>query len=119
LLGLTGRLGHGGTDPTPDNLDHVLFCSVAATALALAMTAVVGWIIARCQSDVFTRFRAEAEALANGTGDAIKTRGDEIDQVALAFNELQARMEALRAKQVREDELLAAKRYADNVIKSM
>ena len=42
-----------------------------------------------------------------------------LDPIALAFNDYQAKLVALEAKQVKEEELVAARRYADNVIKSM
>src|SRR5205085_6059002 len=44
---------------------------------------------------------------------------DEINLLAKAFNGLDAKLRALQAKQIREDELIAAKRFTDNVIRSM
>src|SRR5438093_552277 len=45
--------------------------------------------------------------------------GDELDRAANQLNELTAAVNALRAKQRSEDEVLAAKRFTDNIIQSM
>src|SRR5262249_20046537 len=45
--------------------------------------------------------------------------GDELDRAAAQINELTEAVNALRAKQRYEDEVLAAKRFTDNIIQSM
>ena len=75
--------------------------------------------LAQSVSEWAKRFRHEADALAAGERDPMRLRGDELDPIALAFNDYQAKLLALEAKQVKEEELVAARRYADNVIKSM
>jgi PAS domain S-box-containing protein len=100
-------------------IDEALRSAVIATALAVALTLALASLIARAIIRAVGRLRSDAEALSNGTGDTIRLRGDEFDHLAQTFNELQARFQALRARQVKDDELLAAKRYADNIIKSM
>lgn len=45
--------------------------------------------------------------------------GDELDRAATQLNELTAAVSALRSKQHSEDEVLAAKRFTDNIIQSM
>ena len=66
------------------------------------------------------RFRRDAENLARGTGEPFKADGDDdIDYIATAFNEFHGTLKTLEARQIKEEEVVAAKRYADNVIKSM
>src|SRR5439155_4809853 len=81
---------------------------------------VIGVIVARGLTAALSRFRRDADALASGKGEPLRPTGtDEIDQIATLFNDFHGRIEALAAKQIKEEELVAAKRYADNVIKSM
>src|SRR5204862_7057711 len=66
------------------------------------------------------RLRCDVESLISGSGEPIRiTAATDLDQVAAQFNELHSRVLALEARQVNEEELIAAKRYADNVINSM
>jgi len=61
------------------------------------------------------------EDIATGTAThAIAISGnDEFARLAASFNTLDEKLRTLQAKQVREEELIAAKRFTDNVIHSM
>ncbi|MGB7157196.1 MAG: ATP-binding protein, partial [Tepidisphaeraceae bacterium] len=52
-------------------------------------------------------------------GSAATNLDDELDGIAQQFNDLTAALALLRARQRSEDEVLAAKRFTDNIIQSM
>src|SRR5439155_10647278 len=102
---------------------HSLGIVAMVTSLSAMVTMTVGFLAARSIGLRLWGFRRDADALvaANGAeGEPIRPTGiDDLDQVGALFNELYSRVTALEARQVNEEELLAAKRYADNVINSM
>jgi PAS domain S-box-containing protein len=107
----------GGSLATPDD---ALKLVVGTTAVALAIMILIGVLVVRSINARFLRFRREAELLAGGEGEPVRIEGvDDLDHIATAFNDFHAKIQALEAKQIKEEELVAAKRYADNVIKSM
>jgi PAS domain S-box-containing protein len=109
-----------GATPPPEAFLLAAKMAAMATGLAALVTIVVGFIAARSVGNRLARFRREAEALLNGRGEGIKVQDTEdLDQTGVLFNELHARVLTLEARQVNEEELMAAKRYADNVINSM
>jgi PAS domain-containing protein len=84
------------------------------------LTSVIGIIASPSVVRRLERFRRDADALAAGTGEPIRLQGtDDIDQAAAIFNEMHSASPRWKARQVNEEELIAAKRYADNVINSM
>ena len=88
--------------------------------IAAILIALIGLITASGIGRTLSRFRRDAEALAAGEGDTWRHRDkDHLDAVAAIFNDLHERLEAMKARQIKEEELVAARRYADNVIKSM
>jgi PAS domain S-box-containing protein len=106
--------------PTPEAINTVMKIATLATCLATLLTVVIGFIAARSISARLSRLRREADAVANGQAEAVRVIGTEdVDLVAAALNELSARVRALDERQVKEEELIAAKRYVDNVINSM
>ena len=106
-----------------ESLRHSLGIVAMVTSLSAMVTMTVGFLAARSIGLRLWGFRRDADALvaANGAeGEPIRPTGiDDLDQVGALFNELYSRVTALEARQVNEEELLAAKRYADNVINSM
>src|SRR2546430_6381178 len=102
------------------DIPGALRTAIVICVLAIATSFVIGVIIARGVTAALSRFRRDADALASGKGEPLRPTGtDEIDQIGMLFNDFHGRIEALAAKQIKEEELVAAKRYADNVIKSM
>ncbi len=107
--------------PLPENqIEHAMNVAVGATAAAFLACIVIGAFVASGVGKSLERFRRDAEALAGGTGEPLRVSGNtDLDAIAAVFNEFHGTIEALAAKQIKEEELVAAKRYADNVIKSM
>jgi len=84
--------------------------------LLLAMTMATGlsvaWSISR---------RIKALTLNPSSADCVKKarQGDELDALARSVNEMLVTVHALSEKQISGEQLLAAKRYADNVLRSI
>ena len=103
-----------------DVLHSTLRQTFTVTGIGAALTLTIGLIAARAISGRLERFRRDAEALANGTGELLRIDGkDHIDHISAIFNDYHSKQLALEAKQIGEEEIVAAKRYADNVIRSM
>jgi PAS domain S-box-containing protein len=116
LLQMAGSHTAAGADAVQFALRQAAIASLGA----VLFTFLCGVFATRSIAKRLARFKREAEAVANGTGDLVRIDGvDEIDHVAAIFNDFDARLDALEAKQIKEEEVVAAKRYADNVIKSM
>ena len=96
--------------------------SLMFAGTAAAIIAAIGFITASVIGRKLSQFRKDAEALVAGEGEPLRhrhLRRDSLDVVAAIINDLHARFAAMEAKQIKEEELVAARRYADNVIKSM
>jgi len=89
---------------------YLRYLLLGGGAMGSAVTIVVGAVVAR---SVGSRLRALEKP------DHIPLRNDEVDGVAADLNDLRANVKALREKAVSEEQLLSARRYADNIIKSM
>jgi PAS domain S-box-containing protein len=112
-------LANRGAMPS-DEASAAITCAVASAAMALAIVIAIGLICARNIVNRLFTLRRDAEALVGGEGEPIRINGnDDLDYIASSFNEFHAKMQAMEARQIKEEELVAAKRYADNVIKSM
>ncbi|HYO08100.1 MAG TPA: ATP-binding protein [Tepidisphaeraceae bacterium] len=108
-------------EPMPaEELALALRVAAGAGGFAIALVIVACAVATRSVSRSISRVRREAEALAAEGMEPIRIHGsDELDHIAAAFNDFHGKLQALEAKQIKEEELVAAKRYADNVIKSM
>ena len=100
----------------------------AAASDALFLTSAAAFVVICCGLLVtlsitrrLARFRRDAEAIVKGDAEEpLRIDGvDDLDFIAAAFNEFRANLKTLEEKQIKEEEVVAAKRYADNVIKSM
>jgi PAS domain S-box-containing protein len=99
-----------------EELQRAFTLTYAAAAIIVMLSMLTTLRIAQR----LTRLRKDADNLAKGIGEGLKITGDdEIDLVAAAFVELHDTMKNLEARQIKEEEVVAAKRYADNVIKAM
>ncbi len=97
--------------------NNTILAGAAATAVSFLSGIFAIALIARR----LRRFNEDAEAAATGMlkGTISMNAGDELDLAAGAANRLKAAVEDLQERQISEDELVAAKRYADNIINSM
>ncbi len=95
--------------------------TIISASAALLLTIFTGLLLALKVGQRFAQFNDDAEAAASGMlkGTLRADQGDELDATAAAINTLKEKVESLEARQVSEEELLAAKRFADNVIDSM
>ncbi|HEX8522906.1 MAG TPA: ATP-binding protein [Tepidisphaeraceae bacterium] len=97
-------------------LNRAMIVSASATLSVLFSCA----FASRAVSRRLYHFTEDAEAAATGMHKgAIGSYGDEFDAPASSVNRLKEHLENLQARQISEEELLAAKRYADNIIHSM
>ncbi|MGH7214622.1 MAG: histidine kinase dimerization/phospho-acceptor domain-containing protein, partial [Tepidisphaeraceae bacterium] len=86
------------------------------TPIALALAVGSGMVLGRSISKRLAQFSMR---VGQGGGELRADVGDELDSVAGTVNELRQMVKQLRGKQVSEEQLLAAKRFADNIIHSM
>src|SRR5688572_901380 len=77
------------------------------TYAAAAMIVMLSMLTTLRIATRLARLRKDADNLAKGIGDGMKVTGgdDEIDQVAVAFNELHGTMKTLEARQIKEEEV--------------
>ncbi len=103
--------------PSPATLDLERAISLLSilTPVATVLAAGVGLSIA---SSICQRLNELTTAPKVGNYALSRTE-DELDEVAALINDLGAKNKALVEKQVSEHQLLAARRFADNIIKSM
>src|SRR5688500_6441690 len=84
-----------------DELRRAFTLTYSAAALIVMLSMLTTLRIAQR----LTRLRKDAENVAKGIGDGMKVDGnDEIDLIALAFNELHGTMKTLEARQIKEEE---------------
>jgi PAS domain S-box-containing protein len=106
-------------DPARISLSHKH--TILAGAAAIAVSFLSGILATALIARRLRRFNEDAEAAATGMlkGTIATNSRDELDLAAGAVNRLKAAVEDLQERQVSEEELVAAKRYADNIINSM
>jgi PAS domain S-box-containing protein len=97
--------------------NHTIIAGASATALALLS----GLCGVSAVSRRLSRFNEDAESAATGMlkGAIPTNRRDELDIAAGAVNKLKESLEGLQEKRISEEELRAAKRYAQNIVHSM
>ncbi len=103
--------------PTPATMDveKSINLLIILTPLSMALAAGVGLSVASSICQRLNQLRTPPRS-----GHFTITRmHDELDEVAGVVNELSARIKALSDKQVPERQLVAARRFADNIIRSM
>jgi PAS domain S-box-containing protein len=115
------RVVHGEVQVNPASLSMALRQAIMGGAVSLLVVILTGYLAASNVTRRLARFRQEAEALARGSGKLIPIDRcrDDIDHIAATYNDFHAQLKALEARQIGEEEVVAAKRYADNVIRSM
>jgi PAS domain S-box-containing protein len=111
---------HGGPVDAAESVRLVTQASIIAGG-SFAIVLALGLLVTTGITRRLSRFRREAEAIVKGEAEEpLRFEGaDDIDFIAAAFNEFHANLKTLEEKQIKEEEVVAAKRYADNVIKSM
>jgi PAS domain S-box-containing protein len=115
------RVVHGDIQANSASLAMALRQAIMGGAVSLLVVILTGYLAASNVTRRLARFRQEAEALARGSGKLIPIDRcrDDIDHIAATYNDFHAQLKALEARQIGEEEVVAAKRYADNVIRSM
>src|SRR4051812_38461479 len=97
-------------------LDDALMLLSSLTSTAVVITVILALLTRRAISKRLRQFQlapgADASLLKNNVGD-------ELDYAAERLNELSSVVAQLRAAQRSDDEVLAAKRFADNIVQSM
>ena len=83
---------------------------------AVVLTVMISMMVRRGILKRLRQFRVVAGGAPTSIPEHI---GDELDPVAQQINELSLAVSQLRAQQRSEDEVLAAKRFTDNIIRSM
>jgi PAS domain S-box-containing protein len=115
----------GSRDPelrvAAEAIDDSMKPALIAAGLGFAVSVFSAICIIRQVIPRLQRFAADADALADGVLHSPIPTGskDELHGAANALNRLKATLDSIRARQVSEEEVLAAKRYADNIIHSM
>ncbi len=103
--------------PTPATIDveKAINLLIILTPLSMALAAGVGLSVA---TSICQRLNQLRQPPKNGHC-ALTRMHDELDEVAGIVNELSAKNKVLSEKQVSEHQLVAARRFADNIIRSM
>jgi PAS domain S-box-containing protein len=103
--------------PTPamQRVNKAIDAFVLLTPLCMALTVGVGIAIASAVGRRLEQLRFSPHQ----NDKHLPKMRDELDDVAVVMNELVAKNKALFEKQVSEQQLVAARRFADNIIKSM
>ena len=97
-------------------LDDALMLMSSLTCAAVVITVSLALLMRRAIAKRLQQFQlppgADATLLSNSAGD-------ELDYAAQRLTELTALVAQLRAKERSDDQVIAAKRFADNIVKSM
>jgi PAS domain S-box-containing protein len=97
-------------------VDDALMLLTGLSSLSVIITVFLALIMRRSVTKRLTQFQiapgADSTKLKNNTGD-------ELDYAAERLNELTSLVAQLRTKERSEDELVSAKRFADNIVQSM
>src|SRR4051794_27171785 len=97
-------------------VDDALMILMSLTSTAVFITVTLALLTRRAITKRMKQFQippgADATVLKNDAGD-------ELDYAAQRLSELTALVAQLRAKERSDDEVLAAKRFADDIVKSM
>src|SRR5438874_137611 len=91
----------------------VEFALVGAGGVAGALAVIISGALIACTT------HRRLKLLTTGAEGSLNPAGDEFDGLINKLNEQADAIRALRARQTSEEQLLAAKRFADNVIQSM
>lgn len=97
-------------------VDDALTLLMGLTSTSVMLTVFMGLILRRGVTKRLTQFQLPPGADATGLK---MNAGDELDYAAERLSELTALVAQLRAKERSEDDLVAAKRFADNIVQSM
>src|SRR4051812_17272807 len=92
----------------------MILCSLTCTAVVI--TVVLALLTRR---GIMRRLRQFQLPPGADASVLISNAGDELDYAAQRLNELSEAVAQMRANQRSEDEVLAAKRFADNIVQSM
>ncbi len=105
-------------NPTPVLQAQLQVIDLLIIIMPIAFSLVVG-IGLMLAGSIMGRIRQIRDGMTLRAESLPARVGDELDDVAARYNDLSATVRTLRERVVSEEQLLAAKRYADNIIRSM
>jgi PAS domain S-box-containing protein len=100
----------------PLTIERTIFLLTGMTIAACTAVLLATIVVRRHVAQRLAAFRL---ALGSAPSAIPDRAGDELDRAASQLNELTAAVSALRAKQRSGDEVVAARRFTDNIIQSM